>query len=574
MKKIILFIIAGFGIAGAAFYLTHLSPIDTIGNEYYADYLPEDTIFTLNLLDLEGVSEHFPQSDLGRFTSKPAMHEIMKELGANGEDIQKYDDLYDGIADVMTNPALQQIFGDDAVLALCPPNPLRLEEDTEQEFKNALLAFGTSSAAGPIEKFARIVMSKDFTNDHISGLDMTRIRLDENEILYGYSKSGIVLLAYDPERIVTAVKQKATGKTLTDSAHFATTKKFWTEADSGHVFAQSYFNIKRFQTLLAAFNQNVIKDAAAYLDGFKHAGGLIVDHQGELQITTKAEYEFAALNESIKKQYQSLPENNLSLSQLTEKTLLYYWFSSMDKELIRSLFSTAEAKRQYSLFDSMVQKELGQPLEQIIAALGPQVGIFVHEIVNAGMFPLPKTVLFFQIQDRKRVQRVLGKLRKKIAKQSFKEKSEKINGHTVYFWSVMPIEATHLAIALSDDMLYIANGESSLKSLLADERDTTVLSENMVNVLGSNIGQDISSANYYTFVLRPAQLAAQAEEAADWLSQMLLASKNVSTKRLREETLNLMRSFDVVAASGDIEKDYALSTVVFKKVKTTKQEKQ
>ena len=149
-------------------------------------------------------------------------------MGAD-EDLEQYDAFYNAVADMMTSPVFRQVFGDDAVIALCPPDPEGLRDNPEQELKNAFLAFGTSSTAGPISRLARLVMRKDVTNAEIAGLGLTRIRLDDDEVLYGYDTQGIIVLAYDPERIVSAVEQKAAGENLRHSQSFAATETFWQE---------------------------------------------------------------------------------------------------------------------------------------------------------------------------------------------------------------------------------------------------------------------------------------------------------------------------------------------------------
>ncbi|MCI5159129.1 MAG: hypothetical protein D3906_11980, partial [Candidatus Electrothrix sp. AUS1_2] len=232
---------------------------------YYADFLPEDTVAVVGLYDLKGMSEKFPATPLGRFFSKPVMHEMMGELGAQDEELEKYDALYDAVADVLSNRLLLRFFGDDAVIALCPPDAERLRENPEQELQHALMAFGTSSSAGPISMIARLVMGGDVSRTEIAGLDMVRIRLDEtdeSEVLYGYDDQGRILLAYDPKRIVSAVEQQKTGKTLRHSKLFSTTEAFWKRPaqgqETGHVYARSYLNGLLLQELLSTFEQEKV----------------------------------------------------------------------------------------------------------------------------------------------------------------------------------------------------------------------------------------------------------------------------------------------------------------------------
>ena len=571
MKKILILVLLLAGAAGAVLYFSRsTSPVDS---EYYADYLPTETLATVSLIDLKGLTDSFPASSLGKFLAKPTVHGIMTELGAAPEDIDSYDEMYDGLAGVMTNPAFRQVFGDDAVVAVLSPDPARLRTEPEQEVQHSLLVFGTSSVSGPLDSFARLVMSKSVTKETVDGLKLTRIQLDENEVIYGYADGGVLVLAYAPDNIAQAIKQKQAGGGLQESAFFAAAKKFWSESAEGREYAHTYVNIAQIQSLLAASEEQKAREAADFLQGFKGVGSVIVDQQGELNITTRMEYDFASLNELIRHQYQSISKENLSLDLLTPQTLVYYWASTLDKEFVKGLLSATD-EEQYKQADARVQKELGLSLDEIIAAVGPQSGMVVNEIVNTGLFPLPKVIFFLQIRDHKVAQLVLDNVRSKIGERGFAaEQSQEVNGHTIYFWSVLPGEATQPAMVLTDNMLYIANGKSSLETLIAGDRSPAAVPADMAASLGSELVTMIESSNYNTFIMSPARLATEVKDAADWLAGMMAASKGVSAEKLKQEILTLMHSIEVVTATSDIQKDYAVSALVFKQAESVEQDK-
>ena len=562
MKKILILVLLLAGAAGAAFYFSRSTT--SVSSEYYADYLPQDTLVTVSFIDLKGLTDSFPASSLGKFLAKPTMHGIMTELGVAPEGIRNYDEMYDGLAGVMTNPAFRQIFGDDAVVALLTPDPVRLRTDPEQEVQHSLLVFGTSSVSGPLDSFARLVMSKSVSKETVDGLSVTRIELDENEVIYGYAEGGVLVLAYEPGNVVAAIKQKQAGSGLQESPFFESAKKFWSQSAAGREYAQSYANIAQIRTLLASSTEQEARDAADYLQGFKGIASVIVNQQGDLHVTTRMDYDFVSLNELIKDQYKAVSNENLSLDLLTPEALVYYWISLLDKDYFKELLSATD-EEQYKQADARVQKELGVSLEDIIAAVGPQSGLVVNEIVNTGLFPLPKIIFFLQIRDHKVARQILDKLRSRIAERGFAaEQSQQVNGHTIYFWSVLPGETTQPALVLTDNMLYVANGKSSLESLVAGDLSQTELPAGMVETLGGELVNNIETSNYTTFVMRPAKLATEVKDAADWLTGMVDASKGVSTEKLKQEILELMNSVDVVTATSDIQKDHTISALVFK----------
>ena len=86
----------------------------------------------------------------------------------------------------------------------------------------------------------------------------------------------------------------------------------------------------------------------------------------------------------------------------------------------------------------------------------------------------------------------------------------------------------------------------------------------MAETVGRDLVKSIGASNYTTLVLRPARLAREVKGAVDWLTRMLVSSKGVSTDRLTDEMFKLMRSVDLFAATSDIQKDHAVSALVFK----------
>jgi hypothetical protein len=594
MKKT-LFWVCGLCIVGVlAYFLSR--PASPVPEHYYADFLPEDTAAVLSLYDMEGLSEAFPGTPVGRFLSKPVIHEMLGELGGTAEELEQYDDFYTAVADIMTSPLVRQIFGDDAVIALCPPNqeglPDTLHDNPDGELHNALLAFGTSSSAGWIGRFARMVMRKDVRNATIDGLDMTRIRLDDNEVLYGYDDQGTVVLAYDPQRIVSAIERKKTGKSLRHSQAFAATEAFWKkEGEQGHVYARSYLNAMRLQELVSVFAQpktpNMADAVVKKLAGLTSIGGLIVATQGELRLRMKGmkgERDPESLSEKAQaeKALSDLSDlsnaENLALPLLHADTLLHYRLAHFDKAFFRNVLASATTEQQYSELEKAVQDEAGFSLDEFLEAVGPLAGISVHEIVNAGMIPLPKTVLALQVRNRKAAGRALKKFRDTIKEQGVAEEHrDKLQGHRLYYWTVMPIEATHLAVVLTDTMLYIANGESQLRSLFEEKQVPEPLAENftenMVKEQGKAAGTCVATANSSAFLLRPQRLAVQLAPVVDWLTDMMAASGTGSGKKIQEEVLTLMRSFDVLAACSDVTETQVSGEVILKTLPAADKEK-
>jgi hypothetical protein len=557
MKRILILALLLAGVAGAAFYYVRYSAAPA---EYYADYLPADTLATVTLLDLQGISKMFPESALGKFLAKPTMRAVMTEQGATEESLKKYEEFYDGAADILTNPAIQQLFGDDVTFALLAPDPARLKTSTEEEQKKMLIAFGSSAAAESADSLARLTLSDSFSKETVNGLELTRILLNDNEFLYGYAKNGVIILAFSPETIAAALKQKAAGGGLSANPAFATAKKFWAESVKDLCYAKFYSNPDKFRNFLASSGKPEVEKAAVYLQGFKSVSSVAVVHQGDVQIKSRADYQPDKLHESVRKQHQLLRANkNLALHLLTEKTLLYSWFSGLNDSLF-----TAVDPVQYQAMDTAVRQHLDLSIKEILAAVGPQAGMTVSEVVSTGLFPLPKLVLFAQIQQPDAARKLVGRLRQKMAERGLAdERVTEVNGHPIYYWSLLPSDAAHPALALTDKMLYLANGEVALKTLLAEEGKG--LPQALRDLFGPELTAQFSAANSSAFALRPALMSTGAQNAASWAAAAFSASARVSAERLREEIFRLMQSLDFAVGSAQVEEDRAISVLVFRR---------
>jgi hypothetical protein len=519
MKKIAALALL-LAIAAAAAWQFLPRPADHL---YYADYLPAETVAALSLFDLKGMAETFPKSAPGRFFSKPVMRDILAGQGADEEAIRRYEALHDSLAGILANPFFQLLFGDDVAFALLPPDPALLKTDPAQALRDALVAFGSSPAASVIGGIASIV-SSDFSQETVNGLRLTRLRLEDGGFLYGCGKDGALLLAFNPERIAAALEQRAAGGGLRAQPFFLAAKKFWQEETAGRSLLHFSLSTERLRPLLAALGLNEAHSVAARLESLS---GLIAQRQDGLKCSLRAAHSLKAKREAA-----GGWQKNLAL--LTETAPLYLWTSALDRQ-------AAETLRQ----------ELGLFFDELTAAAGPQAGLAISGIASAGFFPLPKLTLFLQMRQPETASLLTEQLRRRISRQVFaKEQTAETGGQTIHYWRLLPAEAAQPAVALTGDMLYIANGPAGLKALLAE--DQTVLPQAAHDSLGPELADQLADASLLTFAARPAMLAAEARKAENWLTAVFIKMNVNVSDRLREEMLLLMQEAELAAAWADI----------------------
>ncbi|MGR0481530.1 MAG: DUF3352 domain-containing protein [Candidatus Electronema sp. V4] len=555
MKKIMLLALLLAGTAGAGFWFLRPSAAPDPDSDYYAACLPADTWAVLSLFDLRGLSRSFPDSAPGKFFAKETMRGIIAELGADEAAARRYEEFYDGAADLFRSPILQQLFGDDATLALLAPDPDRLRQDPEAEQRRMLLIFGSSAAASPVASLARLTMSEVSREETAAGLELTRIRLDEDESLYGTVHDGLIILAYSPETVAEALRQQEQGGGLDSSPQFVAAQKFWAEeAADSRFHAKFYTNIAKLRATLAASGQPEAERAAARLQGFTSLSAAAAERQGELRFRSRTESDPARLNAAVRQERERLRgQRNLALHLLNEQSLLYFWFSGLE----RNLFAAADP----ASLDEKAQNLFGLPFAEVMAALGPQAAVSLGELASTGLFPVPTVALAVQARQLEQVRQLFASLRGRLSSELHmaREQTTEAAGLPLHHWNLLPAEAAHPALALNDKLLYFANGESRLKHLLAQEQEG--LPQAMRQLLGPELAAEFSQANSAAFVLRPARLTAALQQAAVWLQPAF----PVLTEKLRAELTQLFQPLDLAVGWSRAEEDHALSLLVLRK---------
>lgn len=562
MKKVLGILLCLVVVGGGVFYYLNTTP--TADQQHYAGYLPQNTVATVSLTNLNHLADTFPNTALGHFLSKETMAQLMAEFGAEPRQVQEYEEFYDRVAAVMTNPAFRTVFGDDAIVALLPPDPDRLRENPAEELKRSLMIFATTGVSGALETFAKLVMSEEVSSETVGELELTRVNLEEDEVVYGYAEHGTVLLAYAPESIATCVAVSRSGGTLLDQKFFAEAKAFWQPVPVETTFSRMFVNVPILKSLLEKSGEQEVELVSRYLQGIAYGASVLYAQEDVLEVRSRAGYSLDQLNKVTKSLFTSLAEENTALNLLGANTLVYQWASSLNAEMIRETLEVADAEG-YRQTQARVKKELGVSIEELLQAIGPQYGGVVNEIVNAGFFPVPKMVLFLEIRDQQLAEQILATLRRKVAQSGIAEEQHlEVGEATVYYWPVLPGEATQPAVVLTDGMLYFANGKASLVNLLEDSQERAKLSEAVASELGEELSSRLMASNYESFVMYPAQLAEEVGGMLDWLTGLLAASRGTSLQAFSEEILALMRSTEVVVVTSEITGEYADSTITLK----------
>lgn len=523
----------------------------------YARYLPQETVMSLNLTHLGAVTDTFTSTALGRLLAKNTVHAIINEAGGGTKEIADYDRAFDGVAGVMTNPAFRAVFGEDAAVALLAPEGGDLRTNPLETLRSSLVVVARTTVAGAVDLFGRMLGKKaNITREVIDDLELTKLVLDADQVLYGYTEGKMVFLAYSPAAIKRCLlAADKGGKRLEDAAPFTQALALWQTATPEQTYARLYINPARLEALLRESEKPEIKQAGEMLQGMDGFASLSTITEQGVENRARSTYRYEQLHPMVKSAVDATTHPNPTLFLLKEKTLAYNWASSLRPELITRALAGNDLPRQQ--IDASLRKELGVSLEELARAFGPQYGGVLEDIVRAALFPLPKLTLFVGLHDRAIAEKVINGLRTKIAANGMiREEQEQVAGHTLFCWSLLPDKDAQPTLALTDNMLFLATSKQAVREILESQARPDALAPAVAAQLGP-LGEAISRANTGSLVLYPQRMAKQTGETINWLAGILAKTKNISISRLNEELVQLMQSTEVLTATSTMSREQA-----------------
>ncbi|WP_028319309.1 DUF3352 domain-containing protein [Desulfobulbus elongatus] len=520
----------------------------------YARFLPPDVVGTVNLTHAGALADGFAASPLGQVLAKDTVHAIVREMGGEPQDIAEYDRVYDSVAAVANDPAFRAVFGDDATLALLPPDRTVLAEKPQEALRDALVVVARTSAASALDMLSRLIKNARIGRETVDGLDLVKITPDKGQVFYGHAEGRMVFLASAPAAIKACLAAGKGEAALDKASAFQAAAAFWKTFPEATTYSRMYVNFPAVAELFKTAAVAELRETGEMLAGVGTMYSISYGTAQGLESRGQAGLTYDQLHPAMQDLLDAAAKGNQSLHLLTEHTLAYNWASSLQAERIMKAMGAADAE-EYRKTDAEVRQNLGVSLEELGRAFGPQYGGVLDDIVRTPLFPWPKLTFFVEVRDRTVAETALNGLRRLVAGEGITaEEQEQVAGQTVYSWPVLPGAAQPAAV-LAENMLYLSTSKEAIKMMLETKAAPDVLAAPVAAQLGPELAGRMGDANFSDFVVFPARMARQTGETIDWLAAILATSKGTSLERLNRELVQLMRSTELMAGTTRVSRE-------------------
>ncbi len=541
MKKIITLLALLLALAAVIFWYQRRP--HRLAPTYYANYLPEDTLATVSLFHLKELSQAFPRTALGHLLCRTTMSQIFSELKVDSQIKASYDQLADAMGTILRSPAFRTIFGDDTTVALLPDASRSTSLQTTLD--HSLVLFATSSLSGALDRLGSLFMGKQVSHQHINGIDLVRIDT-ENDRIFAHRDGQVILLAHRPEVIGRCLAAHEKPRPLAATARFQAAVDSWKSASTDRCLGQAFINIPGVRALLERIDNRQAKDTGQALAGVTYLAATLQHTGRTLVFSSTAGYQEEHLAPPVRAMLADATTNN-TLNLLALPHLAYSWNSGLLLDSGRG--STTRAS---SPLHRYIRRYLGLTPQELDNSIGPQYGGMLLDMTSNSLFPLPRLLCFLQLKNNRDGRAFKEKLITALQQNGLGTgQQHHLGKQTITTWSLLPGEATQLAITERGNMLYLANGASTLEKMLQLPTDSSLPKPMRQEISAAMVGP-LSQANSDSLLLWPAKLSDRSHEFLNWASDMAAAAWQVSFVTLKKEIHRLMRSIRLLTLTTTV----------------------
>jgi len=422
MKKfIVIILILGLIIFGVSyFYILKPPPVKMLS----AEILPNNTLFMVEIVDLEKSIESVKASKLGQELGKIDIPKVMRELEAPPETIRNLKEKMDDFEEIINSVFFKELFGRDVTIAVLPVHFDPLEQLTKDKFLSSIVLISHPKRRTEIIEFLSRVFAKklDYKTSTYATYEIKSFELATDITVHSTFTDDLLLAALDLNSLKRCIDIKMNQQPpLSKNNNY---QYFQRKLASTKINSHVYINIKMFidnirnlLVVLGPFTRERYKidkfeDVINVYKGFNGIGlslyeeGKDILAQKSLMLIDKSK-----IDPLYAKVYDIKPEMNRSIKMIPVNSALYYWTNAFDPSSSKDMLlkDPRVDEEKLNLIEDELKK-LGTSIEELSGALGNQYGLIMTDVITTFFFPLPKIALFIEVKDQAMVENLIFSL--------------------------------------------------------------------------------------------------------------------------------------------------------------------
>lgn len=537
MKRIILVIlvVALLAVIGAILYMQIAAkpqPVDEI--------LPAGPVGYVRVIGLEEQLDDLTQSDFWKALMQIDFVKVMEKSGSPQKDIDAYKKLQQQLSSSATHQIVQKFFGKEVAIGIYPPSLQKVDPKNLSEVaSNIIVVTRLSSEAKFVEFFTGFLgqMSQDISveSQKYKKRDIHVISFQKSPFKIGYVRMNDLFvfgMGDNPARRCIDVVTKQTPPLARDAQY--------TRARAGALDQEKVLGYLNFDIFVSGIREQVLKLVAKKEENAeiirKQLDEKLRQIQGFKTIVFSAAFDAVSkikfdvhfdkeeLDPEVRPLYECPPAANQTLAFIPADILGYQWSACYDfdyywqqakKDLARVSQLNPEGGGPQAAIAS-VEQRLNLNIENdILPALGDELGGYLADVDTQGFFPIPKLVFFVKIDDRDKAETIMTTL---IEQQAiFQPSTETYEGTNIKYINIPLVINLEPAYAFVRGYLLLSTSRQAIKDSLDAAADASKSLSAGQRFQGIN--QGMTNPNNAVVFLEVDRLMGKVGDLIEWASQ-------------------------------------------------------
>jgi hypothetical protein len=485
---------------------------------------------------------------------------VMRELETPVEDLDRYEEVRCTIEDAFNSQWFRELFGQEVVIGLVPPSASKITPWAVEELLGSLIVVSRPKHRAEALEFVSEMLGGQpaVETERYGGYEIKHFMLEEGLPIYYALDGGLLVGGFGLNTVKGCLDRndRASLSLATNENYLAMKDKL----SSPHLKAMFYANAHKIHALMTdAISSSIAEDedheqayrSLAGLKGLSDIGcSFHDDGSSVLEAKTFITFDREALDPFYAKAYDFEPEDNQTLHMVPESVLLYYWTNCLDLKTYWDFIgdSRSMGTQDRASLQKNVEQRTGIAFHDLLTAIGNQFGVLVTDVSTTGLVPLPKVVLFFEVEDSDVIEEVItSTIRNTILQIQYEDFSGVSIGSlpTPFGADMQP------AYAFLNDFCLI-----SMSAQLIKDAISTYGGE--INIMTSPdfhaVDRGLSAKNSAVSFVNVKDLVGKVKDVAEWQNKIMVL-KNPEKARdaatVTEKVLNpVLESLQVVEAIG------------------------
>lgn len=476
MKKItiaiILFVVAALG----GWYLIH--PIQLLQPSWQpADLLPQDTLLSIEMVDVEKNLEDLKSSRLGKNLAAVDFSAVLRQLGTSPGDIADFERSKATLLANLNSPVFNELFGQDTTIALLPPDEPFPASPTPEYFLNALVIISRPKHNTKLLTFVAQTLDKDLviSEEHYHHHTIKCITAKNSKPIYCTTLGDLLVIGTDSRKIRNSL-DLSLGTKISLSANTCY-QKLQEQLKAAEAAVFTYADSLRLMDNMAALshtcpmartkNPAFEKDLASDLKGVHAIGAAFYNNASDMHSSKiLCLLDPDQLNPFYQHTFSIQPNQNQTLSMIPADPLIYYWTNTVALKAYINHYVGNGSERQ--LLESELIKNFHMDADTLMHTFGEQLAFILDDIDTSGFFPVPEMMLMAQVTDEEAASSLL---RTAFQRPRMNYLQEDFNGITIHFVELPLQIGIKPAYAFMDGFCILASTPEMIKHMAASRHD-------------------------------------------------------------------------------------------------------